>query len=197
MPETARVRTPAAPGSNGDINNPGERTAPIETRENDRYLDRYPRNVETANPDARIPANTRTPSTERAAPSNPNTPGTRSFPSYEPSRNNTYDRPRNMGPGVRTAPSTPAPRTTTPPRTYTPATRSIERSGESYNRPKTPASNSGNNGGFSQPRNMDGGFNTPRNSSPSGSSINNAPARSSGSPSGNSPSSSSGGRTRN
>ncbi|MFZ4426637.1 MAG: hypothetical protein ACOYOO_05720 [Saprospiraceae bacterium] len=202
LPETARVRTPAATGNSGDINNPGERTSPAETRENIRYPDRYPRNIETASPDTRIPANTRTPATERATPSNPNSPGTRSFPSYDPGRNNTYDRPRNIDAGVRTAPSAPAPRsnpntTQTPPRTYTPSTRSYERSGDSYTRPRTPANTQGNTGGFSQPRNTDSGFGTPRNSSPSGGSINNAPARSSGNPSGNSSSSSSGGRTRN
>ena len=195
LPETGRVRTPVATGNNtGDINNPGERTAPVETREGARYFDRYPRNTETPNPDTRIPSTTRIPAAERPSPAE--TPGGRTYPSYDPNRNNTYDRPRNIDSGTRTAPSTTAPRNTPTqaPRVYTPQTRTYERGGESYDRPtRTPSSSSGN-GGFSQPRNMDSGFGAPRSSSPSGGSINSAP-RSSG-PSGGS-SSSSGGRTRN
>lgn len=196
LPETGRVRTPAVTGANGEISNPGERTAPMDSRESGRYFDRYPRNTETTNPDARIPANTRTPAAERPAPAN--TPGARTFPAYDPNRNNTYDRPRNMDSGTRTAPSTtPAPRstpTTQTPRVYTPQTRTTERTGTSYDRPRTPPSSNSGNNGFSQPRSMDSGFSSPRSSSPSGGSINSAP-RSGGSSSGSS--SSSGGRTRN
>lgn len=217
LPESDRARIPAAaPGNTrgGDVMNPGERATPQPNRDADRFFDRYPsgntENTRRDVPSTRIPTNDRVPSnTDRTAPSNrniDNNSGTRTspYPSYNPNRSNTYERPRSIDSGSRATPGATNPTRTSPsttsdrPRVYTPPSRTND---SSYDRPRTsPSPSNSNNSGFSSPRSSgssNSGFSSPRSSAPSGGSINNSSSRAGSSSSGSSSSSSSsGGRTR-
>lgn len=166
LTESERTRIPVNPGTTP------ERISP-QTREYNRYPTSTPRPTET-------PRNL---GNDRAVPTDRNisNPGTRVSPSTRtttPSSNNIYNRQ-----GSSSAPSPSA-----APRTYSPSTRSYDRSGSSYNQPTTPSSS----GSFDRPRSSSSGFESPRSSY--------TPSSSSSSPRSTTPStssSSSGGRVRN